>query len=329
MPESIAAASASPIQTGRSATPTAGPIANRVQAGGTAYVSVAVATGWRSPDAPRAVDAPALEAPVRPRDWLAAMTDDECAGLVGIADSQVLLGESVRVLQVLDEWARVVVPHQPTPLDGSGYPLWIPVAQLTVRPTVASGEQAVVTVPTTWLRDADDGNMVEISFGTRLPVRSRGPDGIQLGLPDGGEAWAVPDAVAVVAYGADALHPTAAAVVATARSLIGVPYQWAGTSGFGFDCSGLVYAVYRAHGVLLPRDARPQSATGNAVERERLRAGDLVFFARDGVVHHVAIYVGDGQALDAPDVGLAVRVMALDELPYGGEYCGARRVLPG
>jgi murein DD-endopeptidase len=66
---------------------------------------------------------------------------------------------------------------------------------------------------------------------------------------------------------------------------------------------------------------------GIAVGRQELEPGDLVFFARNGSVHHVAIYVGGGEVLEAPYIGAAVRVMELSALPYATEYAGARRVL--
>jgi cell wall-associated NlpC family hydrolase len=66
---------------------------------------------------------------------------------------------------------------------------------------------------------------------------------------------------------------------------------------------------------------------GLAVDRRHLQPGDLVFFARGAAVHYVAVYVGDGQVLEAPHIGASVRVMELDALPYAAGYAGARRVL--
>jgi cell wall-associated NlpC family hydrolase len=275
----------------------------------------------------RDVDLPALEDPVRIRDWLAAMSDEDIGGLIGAADSQMLLGDTVEVVDVQGRWAQVVVPDQATPLDQGGYPLWIPMAQLTATPTPTSPEVATVIVPTTWLRSADGIPALEVSFGTHLPILARGSSGLQVALPDGSPMWVEPQAVAVAAPGASPLPATASAVVDSARAFIGLPYLWAGTTGFGFDCCGLVYRVYEAHGVLLPRDAGPQATVGIAVERQELEPGDLVFFARDGSVHHVAIYVGDGEVLEAPFIGATVRLMELSALPYASEYAGARRVL--
>jgi cell wall-associated NlpC family hydrolase len=309
-----------------SPTPSASAHDEPIQPGRTAYVDVAVATGWRTPAAVRQVDVPALEDPARIRDWLTAMSDADIAGLIGSADSQMLLGESVEVLAIEGGWAQVVVPDQATPLDPRGYPLWIPTAQLTSTPPITSIEEATVVVPTTWLESEDGTADLEVSFGTRLPVLGTNATAVRVALPDGSTMSAESQAV-VVARSGESLAGTGAAVVDSARAFIGLPYLWAGTSGFGYDCSGLVYSVYKAHGVLLPRDGAPQSTVGVPVEWQDIEPGDLVFFARDGSVHHVAIYVGNGEVLESPYIGAAVRVMKLSALPYAAEYAGARRVL--
>jgi cell wall-associated NlpC family hydrolase len=291
-------------------------------------VAVTVATGWRSPDSPRAVDAPALENPARVRDWLAALTTDLQAGLIGRVDTQMLLGDRVTVLELRGAWAHVVVPDQPTPLDGRGYPAWVPVAQLSAVAPRAPSTAPIATIVTltAWLEDAGGTGVAEASFGTRLPVLSDANGRFELALPGGRTAWVKAAAVAVGPSDAPALPATGASMVDSAHLAVGVRYLWGGTSGFGFDCSGLVHLVARVHGIVLPRDAGPQSLVGTVVAAANRQPGDLVFFARDGAVHHVAMWVGEGSIIEAPDIGVPAREVTLADLPYAGEVSVTRRV---
>ncbi len=164
VPFSSASASAStPAGTTRTAAP-----AQNVVGPGHATVAVAVATLWHSPSSPRAVDAPALLKPVRIRAWLAGMTLEQRRALSGRADSQLVLGDRVRVLSISESWAHVVVPGQPTRLDSRGYPGWVPVRQLAAGWLPAAAPSVFVTAATTWLRRATGERSWEISAGTRL-----------------------------------------------------------------------------------------------------------------------------------------------------------------
>jgi cell wall-associated NlpC family hydrolase len=296
-----------------------------LEPGDSAHVSVVVATGWREPGSARRVDAPALAYPVRIREWLGSLSQAEQEGLIGRTDTQVLLGEPVRIREVRGSWIRVTVPAQATPLDPDGYPVWIPARQLTAGASPAATTTATVTTPTAWLEDDSRARQLELSFGTRLPVVSSGDRQMEVSLPDGRTLWIASAAVAVGHADRPAITPTATSIVDTARRFIGTRYLWAGTSGFGFDCSGLVYAVYRLHGIELPRDSDPQSRAGHAVSRADLRAGDLVFFGSGGRVHHVAIYAGGGRIIESPFVGGDIREV---DLAGRDGYVGARRVLP-
>lgn len=252
------------------------------------------------------------------RQWLAAMSLAQRRDLDGRVDTQVVLGETVRVLSVSGAWAHVVVPDQPTPRDSRGYPGWIPVRQLA-RGTVAA-PVALVRARTVWLTDAAGRGVLEVSIGSRLHVVARGTSGWSVSLPDGRTVRVPASAVT-----SSALPATGAGVVATAEQFRGLSYLWGGTSGFGVDCSGLVEMAYRLHGVVIPRDADAQALAGRAVARTALLPGDLVFFARGGVVHHVGMYVGSGRMLHAPGTGYAVRTDSLGSAPYAAEYAGARR----
>lgn len=124
-------------------------------------------------------------------------------------------------------------------------------------------------------------------------------------------------------------HPE---VVDIALQYLGVPYAWGGASPSGFDCSGLMQYCYRQVGVSLPRTSQSQYNAGQHIERDRLdllRPGDLVFFGTDGdpgQVHHVGMYVGDGNYVHAPYTGTVVRVDSLSaRITSRGDYVGASR----
>lgn len=104
------------------------------------------------------------------------------------------------------------------------------------------------------------------------------------------------------------------AVVTVARRYLGVPYVWGGTNpATGLDCSGFTQRVYRDLGVQLPRTAAEQAHAGTAVHGlGKARAGDLLFWANDdGTVHHVAIYLGGGRLVEAPQAGQDVSERAV------------------
>jgi len=99
-------------------------------------------------------------------------------------------------------------------------------------------------------------------------------------------------------------------IASVALRYLGVPYVWGGeTPDSGLDCSGLTRWVFLQFGISIPHLASAQQQLGSRVSLDRARPGDLVFFGRPA--HHVAIYLGEGLIIEAPNTGSAVRIFPL------------------
>jgi cell wall-associated NlpC family hydrolase len=119
-------------------------------------------------------------------------------------------------------------------------------------------------------------------------------------------------------------------IVSTAKSFIGVPYSWGGTSPQqGFDCSGLTLAVYKLNGLNLPRSSKDQFTVGTPISRSQLSKGDLVFFAtsQGKKVTHVGIYTGEGRFIHAPGKDKRIRYDTLLRGYFKTHFLGARTYL--
>jgi len=106
------------------------------------------------------------------------------------------------------------------------------------------------------------------------------------------------------------------AIIAYASNFLGIPYVWGGTSPSGFDCSGFTQYVFSHFGINLPRISEDQQNVGTFISRANLQPGDLVFFGTPA--HHVGIYVGNGNMINAPHTGALIRVQTLNsDFTYG------------
>ena len=112
------------------------------------------------------------------------------------------------------------------------------------------------------------------------------------------------------------------AVIAYARSQIGKPYQWGGAGPSTFDCSGLTMRAWQRAGVNLSHYTGAQWAETSRVAISDLRPGDLVFYGSSGPTsHHMGLYIGGGQMIEAPYTGANVRYASIyrsDLISYGG-----------
>lgn len=136
-------------------------------------------------------------------------------------------------------------------------------------------------------------------------------------------------------FGGGSLRPdprndkTRRTIILEALGQVGRPYRYGGTSPDGFDCSGLVQYVFAQSGVQLPRTTRQQHADGRKIDLEDAVPGDLLFYSFTGHgIDHVAIYLGDDEAVHAPASGRRVIVAGVHIKYWQKHFVDAVRVLP-
>ena len=149
-------------------------------------------------------------------------------------------------------------------------------------------------------------------------------------LPMPGAATTLPAGYAVPA----GTPAPAAGAVSFAIAQLGKPYLWGATGPGAYDCSGLVQAAYASVGIALPRTTYDQVYAGEAVYGPwgpaGLAPGDLLFSEGDdpgpgGLPGHVAMYIGEGLVIDAPQTGYPVEVTGL--AAWAGLLVAVRRVV--
>lgn len=113
-------------------------------------------------------------------------------------------------------------------------------------------------------------------------------------------------------------------LVQYAKQFVGNPYVWGGTSlTNGADCSGFTMSIYKKYGVSLPHHAASQAQLGTSVSFSEIQPGDLIFYAKNGSINHVAIYIGNGQVIHASSPKTGIKISGMN---YRTPAC-ARRYL--
>lgn len=138
--------------------------------------------------------------------------------------------------------------------------------------------------------------------------------------PDGRQAYVSKEEAEPYTAWLEKLTPNTDSLVATSKTLMGVPYLWGGTSTKGMDCSGFTKTVYFLNGMVIPRDASQQVHTGKAIDSvanfENLQKGDLLFFGKKATdstsekVVHVGMWIGNSMFIHASEM---VRISSMDE----------------
>ena len=252
--------------------------------------------------------------------------------------SQALLGTPVHILAKAEsnDWPQVQTPDT--------YTGWVHRDAITLLSFEEyhawnAAPKIVVTALTGIVYEGPSPKSATVSdvvAGARLRDLGRKGRYWRVGFPDGRVGYLHRSLGCPEARWRAALSQTPDAIIATALTMNGFPYIWAGMSPKGMDCSGFVRTVFFMHDIILPRDSGPQSRTGERIfGTEDLLPGDLVFFGRKDTaapkVSHVGIYIGDGRFIHS--LGLVkIGSFRPDDPAYDafntGRYLFASRVLP-
>lgn len=252
--------------------------------------------------------------------------------------SQALLGTPVEILQYGGDygWPEVKTPD--------GYTGWVHKDAIVSMTTAQlhdwnHGPQVVVTALTGLVHEAPSAKSAVVSDvvgGDRLKLLGKCGKYLKVGFPGGRTGYiSRADAKELDAW-RKGIDTSAEAILETALSMHGFPYIWAGMSPKGMDCSGYVRTVLFMHDIIIPRDAGPQSRTGERIQgTDSLQPGDLVFFGRwDGDtprVSHVGFYLGGGRFIHS--LGLVkIGSFRVDDPLYDayntGRYLFGTRIVP-
>ena len=150
-----------------------------------------------------------------------------------------------------------------------------------------------------------DGDWVKVSVGGKTGYVSRDYVKIQ---SDFKEAVSIEEEEKIIALNKEKEQKEKVKTSSSLRQKIvnyalrfeGNPYVWGGTSlTRGADCSGFVQSIFKNFGISIPRSSRSQSRGGKRVSMSNIQPGDLIFYRKNGVVNHVAMYIGNGKVIGA------------------------------
>ena len=216
--------------------------------------------------------------------------------------TQALLGMPVRLLRQ-ENWYQIQTPDR--------YIAWV--HRVCIHPVTRAelaawnqAEKLIITAHYGFVFSAPNEHAQTVSdcvAGNRFKLLGMKGDYYKVGYPDGREGYVAKAIAQPETRWRAQLKQDAASILQTAKTLMGIPYLWAGTSSKGVDCSGLVRTTLFLHDILIPRDASQQATQGERIEIapdfSNLQPGDLLFFGQKATaeqkerVIHVAFYLGD------------------------------------
>jgi hypothetical protein len=256
--------------------------------------------------------------------------------------TQAILGTGLKVLKIEGDFYRVQTPDQ--------YISWVDHGgvQLMTQEEYDSWSTApkMIYLKTFGHVYASKDNELQtqgdLVLGSLLKLTGKDEKYFEVAYPDGRIGYVRRDEAEVYLDWLDELIPSPDRLELYARSLLGSPYLWGGTSSKGMDCSGFTKTAFRMNGLIIPRDASQQIRAGKDVDPDlgldSLVKGDLMFFGKKATdstrqrVTHVAIWLGNDRGEFIHSSG-RVKIGSIDpDSPNydefnTGRYLGSRRYL--
>lgn len=294
-------------------------------------VDVSVMNIWKYYNIARPVDAPSMTDPVNYNKWISSMSLSQKKWLVDRTDTQALYNDEVKILETRGNMYRVAAVDQFVPYNKNGYPGWVPKSQVAgTKLDTSDCRVAIVTADKAQIYNHNVTPFVKVSYSTILPVVKIVDEWAFVQTPNSGLKIIKLKDIKIFDSYKNVKKPTRSDIVREAKRFLNLPYLWAGTSSWGYDCSGIIYAVYRNFGIMIPRDSFYQATKGKKVAKKDLKPGDLIFFAYNGgtgKVYHVGIYISPGKMLHAPHYASKVQIESFEQGVYAKNYAGARSYL--
>ena len=233
--------------------------------------------------------------------------------------TQATLGTPVKVFKKEEDWYYIQTPDK--------YLSWVDAGGIVLM----DDNQAQKWKSTTKLiytqtagysyQDSEVGQRVsDLVAGDILELKGETEEFFEVQYPDGRKAFVSKEESEPYEGWLEKLDPSQESLVATSKTLMGVPYLWGGTSTKGMDCSGFTKTIFFLNGMVIPRDASQQVNTGKAIDSvknfDKLKKGDLLFFGRKATdstsekVVHVGMWIGNNEFIHASEM---VRISSMDK----------------
>jgi hypothetical protein len=238
-------------------------------------------------------------------------------------DTQAIYGSVVEVVDQINDWSKIKTVD--------GVEGWVLSFQITTNLSYESNDQLrpVKSLFAHIYRVTDTTPyppLLTIPYGSKVKLDEtvdKGERWVPMELISGEKAW--------IQRGDIDFAPrfkTLEEVLGFSKKFLGLPYTWAGTSSYGFDCSGFVQMLFKEMGLQLPRNSRDQAKCDLfiPVAQEDLQPGDLVFFGETRITH-VGLYLGNDEFIHS---GVTERPMVMISNIKSGKYKfqAARRIDP-